>query len=87
MQCIYANRFKNGSSPPGCTIVDPFVVIHPDLSQADQVADDYKGAGGEGVGALFAENVPYNRTRNNLQLTSTLPDLQWRENTAQGRKL
>ena len=70
------NLFKYVSSLSICTIEDPFVVVHPDLGQADQVAGDRRDTFGESVGAFCAENVPYNRTRNNLQLTSTLPDLQ-----------
>lgn len=87
MLCICTNLIKNGSSLSVCTIEDPFVVIQPDLSQADQVAGDNRGSIGESVGALFAKNMPYNRAWNNLQLTSTLPDLQWRGHTAQGKKL
>ena len=76
---------KNGSGLSVCPIEDPFVVVHPDLSQADQVAFDYRTAIGEGVGALSAENVPDDRARNDLQLTSTLPDLQKRGHKAQGK--
>ena len=62
---ICINLSKNGSSHSVCTIEDPFIVVHPNLSKSDQVAGDYKRGAGVGVGA-FAENVPYDRTRNNL---------------------
>lgn len=56
-------------------IVDLLVVVHPDLSQAHLVASDDLCAFGEGVGALGAEDMTHHRTRNDLQLTPTLPHL------------
>ena len=81
---ICPNRFRNRSSLSVCAIEDPSVIVHPDLSQADQVVDDDRAAIWEGVRALCTENVPYNRTRNNLQKASTLPDLPNRIHTVQG---
>lgn len=56
-------------------IVNLLVVIHPDLSQADLVASDDCCALGEGVGALGAEDMANDRTREDLKLTPTLPNL------------
>lgn len=57
-------------------VEDLFVVIHPDLSQADLVPGDDLRALGEGVGAFGAEDVAHNRAGDDFQLTPTLPDLQ-----------
>ena len=80
--CICPNRFRKRSGPSVRTIEDPFVVIHPDLSQADQVAKDDSTAIWKGVGALFTENVPNNRTWNDFQKAPTLPDLWCGKHTA-----
>lgn len=47
-------------------IVDLFVVIHPDLSQAHLVASDDFCALGEGVRALGAKDMTHHRTRDDL---------------------
>lgn len=57
------------------SIKDLPVLVHPDLSKAHLVASNDLCAFGEGVWALGAEDVAHHRTRNNLQLTTTLPHL------------
>lgn len=48
------------------TVVDVFVVIHPDLSQAHLVASDDLCALGEGVWALSAEDMAHHRAGDDL---------------------
>lgn len=64
MVCPYGSKNEGGLSVS--TIEDPSVVIHPDLSQAYQVTEDSRGTIWKAVGALVAEYVANNRTRNDL---------------------
>lgn len=73
----------DGSSLGVPTVEELFVVIHPDLSQTDLVADDHRFAIWEAMGALSTENVSYNRTGDNLQLPPTLPHLERTQNESQ----
>lgn len=47
-------------------IIDLLVIVHPDLSQAHLVTSDDLCALGEGVRALGAKNVAYNRAWDDL---------------------
>lgn len=76
IQCTCAHLFINESSVPVPAIEDPLELVQPDLGHANQVAGDDSRAVGENMGVLLAENVPNNRARDDLQLTSTLPDLE-----------
>ena len=50
--------------------------IHPDLSHTGGIlVDDFGYATRERIGRLIAKNVTNVRTRNDLQLAPTLPDL------------
>lgn len=67
------------------TVEDLLVVVHPHLGQSDLVASDHLRALGEGVRAFGAENMANNGTRDDLQLSSTLPHLQVNERQPQNR--